>query len=102
MRLIDADALRNAMFNSVFLQNTEMQKWDYGCWIRYKLFENCLEAAPTVDAEPVRHGRWINDTDTCSECGQYVYHGDSRNYCPNCGAKMDEEVDHDKRNGDSE
>ena len=32
-------------------------------------------------------GRWIDDN--CSECGQYVYHGDARNYCPNCGAKME-------------
>lgn len=31
-------------------------------------------------------GRWIDDN--CSECGQYVYHGDARNYCPNCGALM--------------
>ena len=31
-------------------------------------------------------GRWIDDN--CSECGQYVYHGDVRNFCPNCGAKM--------------
>ena len=31
-------------------------------------------------------GRWIDDN--CSECGQYVYHGDARNYCPNCGAYM--------------
>ena len=45
---------------------------------------NCL---PSVEAVPVLHGRWIDEC--CSECGQYVYRGDSRNYCPNCGAKMD-------------
>lgn len=32
-------------------------------------------------------GEWIDDN--CSLCGQYVYHGDARNYCPNCGAKME-------------
>lgn len=34
-----------------------------------------------------RKGKWINDN--CSVCGQYVYHGDVRNYCPRCGAKME-------------
>ena len=39
-------------------------------------------------------GEWIDDN--CSLCGQYVHHGDARNYCPNCGAIMVEgkEVDH--------
>ena len=32
-------------------------------------------------------GRWIDDN--CSVCGFYVYHGDARNFCPNCGAKME-------------
>ena len=37
--------------------------------------------------QPERNtGRWINDN--CSECGQYVFHGDARNFCPNCGADM--------------
>lgn len=57
--------------------------------------------APTVDAEPVRHGRWwryplsqfgfpdhIYMMRQCSECKKVF---DRRtNYCPNCGAKMDE------------
>ena len=33
----------------------------------------------------------------CSECGQYVYHGDANNYCPNCGAKMESENKNMKR-----
>lgn len=57
--------------------------------------------APTVDAEPVKHGHWIDESHTknervfkCSVCGNYldfdgvnVGRGDA-NYCPNCGAKM--------------
>ena len=43
-------------------------------------------------AEP-KHGRW-NDTGTCTNCGKY-YGGltimkPNFNYCPNCGARMDE------------
>ena len=33
-----------------------------------------------------KEGKWIEEH--CSECGCYVYHGDVRNFCPNCGAKM--------------
>ena len=57
---------------------------------------------PIIDAEPVRHGRWETKVYTtesdgwiteyreevCSECGEGQI-GIS-NYCPNCGAKMDE------------
>ena len=45
------------------------------------------QAEAQMKAKP-KHGRWTED-DTCSICGQYVYYGDARNYCPNCGAKMD-------------
>lgn len=40
-----------------------------------------------VEFEKRKKGKWIDDN--CSECGQYVYHGDARNFCPNCGCKMD-------------
>lgn len=56
--------------------------------------------APTVDAVPVVHGRWINwgksgtptyeNYGTCSVCHEDAeIHTEHRNYCPNCGAKMD-------------
>ena len=58
---------------------------------------------PTVDAEPVRHGHWDEWDDTmfntvyrCSVCGEDFVLIDGTpsdnlyNYCPNCGAKMDE------------
>lgn len=54
---------------------------------------------PTVDAEPVRHGHWINHFDDlfpedssveCSVCHEYEGIMANDNYCPNCGAKMDE------------
>lgn len=58
-----------------------------------------LEQEPTVDAEPVKHGHWIGDF--CSECGKdalcdcdkyEIYGTIHSDYCPHCGAKMDEEV----------
>ena len=53
-----------------------------------------IDAQPTIDAEPVRHGKWIeypiaDGMNQCSECGVLRF-GES-NYCPNCGARMDEE-----------
>ena len=55
--------------------------------------------APTVEAEPVQHGRWIEiwgGDYECSLChsifengGSYKYILHCFKYCPNCGAKMD-------------
>ena len=50
MRLIDADELKAYMYHEAFETDTDMQKWDSGCWIRYKMFENQIEKAPTVEA----------------------------------------------------
>lgn len=55
-----------------------------------------INEAPTADVAPVVHGKWEQVDNTkcrCSRCdiialiGLYP-HGD-KNYCPNCGAKMD-------------
>lgn len=47
-RLIDADVLRQMMYHEAFETDSPMQKWDSGCWIRYKMFELMIEAVPTV------------------------------------------------------
>lgn len=63
-------------------------------------WERVLNEQPTVDADPVRHGKWYVWYDTedgrmlrCSECQMVFWVGSGRegNYCPNCGAKMDAE-----------
>lgn len=57
-RLIDADALRAKMYHEAFETDTQMQKWDSGCWIRYKMFERMEEDAPTII--PAEEGNtWI-------------------------------------------
>lgn len=57
-RLIDADALRQTMYHGAFETDSPMQKWDSGCWIRYKMFENALESAPTIiEAEKEKNGQ---------------------------------------------
>ena len=61
--------------------------------------------APAVDAEPVRHGKWLKpsrmlppeyrENKRCSVCANFALNdrlGRVRlsNYCPNCGAKMED------------
>ena len=67
--------------------------------------ERVIKSMPTVDAKPVRHGKFIGTEYDgyadgcpvyyewkCSECG-CIFEDDepTYNYCPNCGAKMDGE-----------
>ena len=67
-----------------------------------------LNQFPVADVAPMRHGRWISLTDCsnagvyCSVCHKKVYKEDyaicnrknklRSDYCPNCGAKMDGEL----------
>ena len=54
---------------------------------------------PAADVAPVRHGRWGTHSDRpdsliCSvcNCGFDMWKHDPHNYCPNCGAKMNGEL----------
>ena len=96
-KYINEETLRKLMYEEAFEKDSDMQKWDSGCWIRYKLFENCLEAVPAEDVAPVRHGRWIDErweglssfSAECSLCSKRTLAYFHYYYCPNCGAKMD-------------
>ena len=66
-----------------------------------------IDVAPTIDAVPVRHGRWIKKRYwsegvgmgerygyyySCSKCGNLVcggYDECGKKYCDECGARMD-------------
>ena len=96
MRLIDADALTQLHCEGCSEDVRAICKDDPVCASLMWVTE-----APTIEAEPVRHGRWVaSDPDDhgcvkhiCSECGKYRLYmwSDYVNcdYCPNCGAKMD-------------
>jgi len=93
MRPIDADALSGRMYHDAFETDSDMQKWDSGCWIRFKMFENAIAEAPTITPERKR-GKWTDQT-TCSECGWQMIDDILEspnivgfNFCPNCGAEM--------------
>ena len=68
-----------------------------------------VDAQPTADVAPVRHGRWIPEACesvskrnrlieyrvySCSICGRSNGRVKKR-YCPNCGARMDKEDEHE-------
>ena len=96
-RYIDADDLEKAIY-----------KWmpkDQETWMDSEIppIENLvvsimmtIEEQETIDAEPVRHGKWIRWRENgikrckCSECFTSYGNMDTP-YCPNCGAKMDGE-----------
>ena len=77
MRLIDADALKFDIM-CVYGSNPQYINW--------------LNHAPTVDAVPVRHGKWLwLDGVRCSQCNYKLETTGLPSYCPNCGARMDAE-----------
>ena len=67
MRLIDADDFGNRMYHEAFEKDSDLQKWDSGCWIRYKLFEKVLREQPTVEPEIIR----------CRDCDWWTKQEDS-------------------------
>lgn len=92
MRTIDADHLtKRVIENEIHMHR------------KPEALTTLITSEPTVDAEPVRHGRWIGISDgyadgypvydewECSECG-VVFEDEEPpyKYCPCCGAKMDE------------
>ena len=107
MRLVDADALLSKM--EKYSDDNARSKNEYLFGMQQQL-ETCIELvedAPTVDAVPVRHGRWIKKRYwsegagmgerygyyySCSKCGNLVrggYDECDKKYCDECGARMD-------------
>ena len=108
MRLIDADALMKRVcekecgphFN-IDLCDLDDDSTDTRC-----VFREYVKAESTIEAEPVRHGRWqwaegyVGTTAECSVCGLspmsfYILPKNQigrlpvYKYCPRCGARMD-------------
>ena len=89
VRLIDANALKVHMCNMCDDGEREC-KGDESCALLV-----WVNDMPTIEAEPVRHGRWIkSDVYTfkkCSECGAIWDAALCENiffiYCPRCGSK---------------
>ena len=92
MRLIDAEELETK-------QKTIYMEFDNVAVPTKVIPMSDLYLAPTMDAEPVRHGRWEDNKGAirCSECKNtplYDYHGRMvlATRCHVCGAMMRKEV----------
>lgn len=104
MRLIDADELKE-LFREVIggiAKKPEIQK-DLEHMVRASAMTiQMIDDAPTIEAEPVRLGRWVmvkrgeqHNHYQCSECGQFLITSEDlirkEKYCFTCGAKMEVE-----------
>lgn len=99
MRLIDADALKEYMGCADAVKHgnkTEEQLHNsYSTIMMYEVADY-IDDMPTIEADPVRHGRWVNPhmnkyghpCHHCSEC-DFLASQKDRNFCPHCGARMD-------------
>ena len=81
MRLIDVDKLKpdTKTFTSAYSEElTEFYS------------QKAIDNAPSIEAEPVRHGHWYwaDNVRCCSMCGQRSIYFEAP-YCQWCGAKMD-------------
>ena len=99
-RLIDANDLKNEMLEenpyiylSPFGYCACSPKTDGELVFKREEVLLAIDSAPTVDAVEVVHGRWIQSEPgykLCSHCmADVAIYSGHRNYCPNCGAKMD-------------
>ena len=96
MRLIDADALMQAMCHRAFETDGDTM-WQSGCWVRYRAVEQVVEDAPTIEPER-KTGVWLDDDEdgkvmtsgycpycsVCKEMAECI-----TKYCPHCGARME-------------
>ena len=99
MRLIDAEAFLKMEIDrcgSVPLVGTCMSDNEY--------LSDRLKKAPTIEVKPVVHAHWVTEQEAeeinrydltycCSACGHCDWdctESEGFEYCPNCGAKMDE------------
>lgn len=95
MRLIDADKL---------IKKTQEYIDEWNGWEDtrggMRIIQEVIREMPTIEAEPVRHGKWkyihfkaYKETEfgiyQCSVCGRPWWL--TTKYCPHCGAKMEQE-----------
>lgn len=108
-RLIDANALREVIAKWAATADNSASFVDSVEGFAYDEVLDAIDAAPTVDPETLRpvaqwegqydgysDGEPVYDVWECSNCGHTIDDGtdckdDLPNYCPACGAKMEDD-----------
>ena len=102
---VNNDLISRSALQKQLMSYTGMYTEELGFAINLDAVLSAIGSTPAVDAESVRHGRWIWADDgylRCSKCTQKAptitqYQDEpiqtATSYCPNCGARMDAEVE---------
>lgn len=97
--LKDTDKLVELIDDDIAALDKNMSREGYDvCLCTLKMAKQYINALPTIDAEPIKHGRWKtlesgNDA-VCTNCEKYWIPVEDKYdfwYCPRCGARMDED-----------
>ena len=109
MRLADVDALKTELMLAAERLTVAYEAHAEGHVVHSEDIIKCdkmnelLRNFPTIDAVPVAHGKWIYEgargrfpACRCSVCGNvenadWTMISGEVNYCPHCGARMDNE-----------
>jgi len=99
-RYIDADALKDVIQQHDYPLADRLNSVDNGMFT-LGIFQ-AIDQMPTISPDEVRDvGKWIRipgfhlDHEyhparyQCDQCKHFVDSGDDKNYCPNCGTKME-------------
>ena len=85
---IDKEKFMQSMYHEAFEKDSDLQRWDGGCWIRYKMLENVMAATPAADVRPVvicrdcKYSHMTHDG-MCKYCDQWIENGvDEALYVP--------------------
>lgn len=106
VRLIDANAEKakvDVIINSLVFGDEDEEMLAFMNTLR-QLLHTAFDEAPTIESEPVRHGRCVTDSEgyhRCSVCNEHEAYMIYHKYCPHCGTKMDLMLPEETEKGES-